>query len=92
MNDLKCLCSSHPSLIDGEAVQPLKNGLDLAFSQQFPSKLLCEMFDKSYYLITGDLLRRPCLIWFVAKESTDSTSTIILMIISDIEGEKGISV
>jgi hypothetical protein len=34
------------------------------------------------------LLNRPCLICFVAKESTESTSTIILTIISDIKGRR----
>ena len=92
MNDLKCLGSSHPSLIDREPIQSLQNGLDLAFSQQFPCKLLCEKLNHSSYVHMSDSLKRPCLIWFVAKENTESTSTIILMIISDIEGENGISV
>jgi hypothetical protein len=92
MNDLKRLGSSHPRLVDGEAVQSLQNGLDLAFSQQLPCKLLCGKFDNQSYVLRSDSLKRPCLIWFVAKESTERTSTIILMIISDIEGEKGISV
>jgi hypothetical protein len=95
VNNLKRLGSSHPSLIDGEAVQSLQNGLDLGFSQQFPCKLLCVQSNhQSYvtYVLVSDSLKRPCLIWFVAKESTESTSTIILIIISDIEGERGISV
>ena len=45
MNDLKGLGSGHPSLVNGEAVQSLQNGLNLAFSQQFSCKLLCGMFD-----------------------------------------------
>ena len=91
MNDLKRLGSSHPSLVDGEAVQSLQNGLDLGFSQQFPCKRFCGKLDHRNYVHMSDLLKRPCLIWFVANESTESTSTIILMMISDIEGEKGIS-
>ena len=47
MNDLKGLGSGHPSLVDSEAVQSLQNGLNFAFSQQFPCKLLC---GKSDYL------------------------------------------
>ena len=92
MNDLKRLGSSHPSLVNGEAVQSLQNGLDLGFSQQFPRKRFCGKLDHRNYVHMSDLLKRPCLIWFVANESTESTSTIILMMISDIEGEKGISV
>jgi hypothetical protein len=91
MNDLQRLGSSHPSLVDGEAVQSLQNGLNLAFSQQFPCKLLCEMFDNQSHVTVSDSLRRPCLIWFVAKESTESTSTMMLTMISVIGGEKGIS-
>ena len=32
MNNLKRLCSSHASFVQGEPVQPLENILDLAFS------------------------------------------------------------
>ena len=91
MNDLKGLGSSHPSLVNGEAVQSLQNGLNLAFSQQFSCKLLCGMFDNQSYVTVSDVLRRPCLVWFVAKESTESTSTMMLTMISDIGREKGIS-
>jgi hypothetical protein len=38
----------------------------------------------------GHLLSRPCLICFVASASTESTSTIILIMISDIVGDSEI--
>ena len=39
MYDLKCLGSSHASLIESEAVESMKYVLDLTLSQQFLRKL-----------------------------------------------------
>ena len=38
---LKCLSSSHASLIESEAVDPMEDVLNLALSNQFLRKLFC---------------------------------------------------
>ena len=43
-------------------------------------------------IISNNILILPCLICFVARESTDKTSTMIFVIIPDIGGENGMLV
>src|SRR6266436_3672536 len=46
--------------------------------------------NREYLIATSHLLNRPCLISFVASASTESTSAIILTMMSDIVGGKDI--
>jgi hypothetical protein len=86
------LRDGHPTLLPSETVKPLQHGLDLALSQQLRCEFLCTSLSYLVFKTSTYLLNLPCLICLVARENTESNSTIIFTIISVIEGVIGISV
>jgi hypothetical protein len=94
MDNTQRLCGSHPSLILGQPIQSRQHGLNITLPQQFFGELLYSTLSPRSCTkhMTVHLLNRPCLICFVVRASTKSSSTIILTIIFVIMGDGGIAV
>jgi hypothetical protein len=96
MDHTQGLCYSHPSLLLRQSIQSLKDSLYLALSQQLLCKFHChrDIEQRAMYIVKADwhLLNRPCLICFVARASTESSSIMIFTMISVIIGVGGIVV
>jgi hypothetical protein len=92
MNDTQCLGNSRQTFVLGQPIQSFERSLYLVPPQQLLHKFLCDILSMGNVYLTAHLLNRPCLICFVANASTESNSTIILMMRSIIIGVGGIAV
>src|SRR6267154_972964 len=81
MDDTQRLCNSRQSFVLRQPIQSVEGTLYLVFS--FPSQLLheflCDTLSMNKVYLMAHSLNRPCLISLVAKASTESNSTIILV-------------
>ena len=48
-HNFQCLRASRPGFVQGESVQPLKDGLDLILSKNFLHKFLCVGIESKYH-------------------------------------------
>jgi hypothetical protein len=92
MNDTQGLGNSRQTFVLGQPIQSFERSLYLVPSQQLLHKFPCDTLSMGNVYLTAHLLNRPCLICFVAKASTESKLTIILMMRSTIIGVSGIVV
>jgi hypothetical protein len=94
MDSTEGLCNSRPSLVLGQSIQPLKNSLYIALlEEQFLCELHCGTLSHGQCIyVIAHSRNRPCLICLVARANTESSSSIILMIMSVIIGVGGIVV
>ena len=75
------LCTSRQALIFCQLIQFLEGSLYLVPPPDQLHEFLCVTLSIGSVSVTAGLLKRPCLICLVARASTESSSTMILIMI-----------